>query len=241
MHIKKLVIGTVSLLALMLIFLGVSQLNRSFETGESSRIERGDQPISEQESGISDTERRALPPEDTEAPVGKIKADMFTGTLETVDTGCFADGECFVEVDGKHVTALMGWSRDTVGAILGVDGFGDLENYIGKEVEVYAQEKDDGTYTLYGSDGFYIKVENSKGEIPVPPESTVAEGCIVGGCSGQLCVDSSEGDIATTCEYRAEYACYQSAVCERQATGKCGWTETQELRACLSTAGNQAI
>ena len=29
---------------------------------------------------------------------GKIKADVFTGTLQIVDTGCFADGECFVDV-----------------------------------------------------------------------------------------------------------------------------------------------
>ncbi len=89
----------------------------------------------------------------------KIKADVFSGKLEEVNTGCFADGECFVVVSGKHITALMGWSRDTVGKILGVDGFGDLENYIGKEVEVYAQDKGDGTYTLYGSEGFYIKLK----------------------------------------------------------------------------------
>lgn len=89
---------------------------------------------------------------------GKLKAATFTGTLTKVDTGCFSDGECFVEVDGKHVTALMGFSRDTVGKVVGVDGFGDLEQYIGKKVEVYAQVNPDGTYTLYGSEGFYIKI-----------------------------------------------------------------------------------
>lgn len=89
---------------------------------------------------------------------GKLKADTFTGTLTKVDTGCFSDGECYVEVDGKHVTALMGFSRDIVGTVIGVDGFGDLEQYIGKQVEVYAQDNSNGTYTLYGSEGFYIKV-----------------------------------------------------------------------------------
>lgn len=92
------------------------------------------------------------------APVGKLKADTFTGTLEKVDVGCFADGECYVEVDGKHITAIMGWSQETVGSVIGVEGFGDLEGYIGKKVEVYAQDNSDGTYTLYGSEGFYIKV-----------------------------------------------------------------------------------
>jgi hypothetical protein len=90
-------------------------------------------------------------------PSGKLKADTFIGILEKVDTGCFADGECYVEVDGKHVTALIGWSQNEVGSVLGVEGFGDLENHIGKKVEVYAQDNSDGTYTLYGSTGFSIK------------------------------------------------------------------------------------
>jgi hypothetical protein len=92
-------------------------------------------------------------------PVGKIKADVFSGKLEEVNTGCFADGECYVMVDKKHITVLLGWSRDIVGSVIGVEGFGDLEKYLGKEVEVYAQDKSDGTYTLYGSEGFYIKLK----------------------------------------------------------------------------------
>ncbi|MEA2701399.1 MAG: hypothetical protein QOE22_108 [Candidatus Parcubacteria bacterium] len=55
--------------------------------------------------------------------------------------------------------------------------------------------------------------------------------CFVGGCSAQLCTD--DPDVASTCEYRAEYACYKTAKCERQPSGKCGWTETSELRSCL--------
>lgn len=93
-----------------------------------------------------------------EKPAGKLKADTFTGILQRVDTGCFADGECFVEVDGKHITTTIGWSRGVVGSVIGVDGFGDLENHIGKKVEVYAQDNGDGTYTLYGSEGFYVKL-----------------------------------------------------------------------------------
>lgn len=57
-------------------------------------------------------------------------------------------------------------------------------------------------------------------------------GCFVGGCSGQVCSDQ-EG-VVSTCEWRAEYACYQTATCERQADGECGWTETPELTACLA-------
>jgi len=95
----------------------------------------------------------------TDAPAGKLKAANFTGILEKVDVGCFADGECFVEVGGKHITVLMGWSRDTVGSVIGAEGIGGLESHIGQEVEVYAQDNSDGTYTLYGSEGFYVKVK----------------------------------------------------------------------------------
>jgi hypothetical protein len=64
---------------------------------------------------------------------------------------------------------------------------------------------------------------------PAPVEKK--EACYVGGCSSQLCSD--QPDMASTCEYREEYACYQTATCERQSTGECGWTQTQELNACL--------
>lgn len=69
----------------------------------------------------------------------------------------------------------------------------------------------------------------------LPPQDVPSSshgGCVVGGCSGQLCTESSE-DIATTCEWRDEYACYQKATCERQPSGKCGWTDTPTLQACI--------
>lgn len=62
---------------------------------------------------------------------------------------------------------------------------------------------------------------------------SVNDDCHVGGCSGQLCVGPGEPDV-TTCEFREEYACYQTATCERQANGSCGWTPTPELDACLA-------
>lgn len=56
--------------------------------------------------------------------------------------------------------------------------------------------------------------------------------CFVGGCSGQLCTD--QPGAISTCEWREEYACYQTATCERQPDGQCGWTETPELTTCLA-------
>jgi hypothetical protein len=62
---------------------------------------------------------------------------------------------------------------------------------------------------------------------------TGSDGCIITGCSGQVCSDQEQ---ITTCEYRAEYTCYQSASCERQADGRCGWTTTNDLQKCLTEA-----
>ncbi len=96
---------------------------------------------------------------DTPAPAGKLKAANFSGKLEEVNVGCFADGECYVVVGGKHITTMMGWSRDIWGTVQGVPSFGDLEGQIGKDVEVYVQDLSNDTYTLKGSEGFYIKLK----------------------------------------------------------------------------------
>lgn len=112
-------------------------------------------------TGTPDSGRRANPddnmPDRTTAP-GKLKVGNFTGKLQEVNTGCFSDGECYVVVDGKHITTTMGWSRETVGTIQGAPSIGDLESKIGSTVEVYARDNGDGTYSLYGSEGFYVKV-----------------------------------------------------------------------------------
>lgn len=73
-------------------------------------------------------------------------------------------------------------------------------------------------------------VANEDGSASCEPD---AGACVRTGCSGQICADS---DVITTCEYRPEYACYESATCERQADGRCGWTETPELAACLDSS-----
>lgn len=235
-----LIIGTIAVLALIL-----ATLYRAEPADPVSEPLPLGAPDSAREPGVDP----GTPA--TSGGIGKLKADVFSGTLEAVDTGCFADGECFVVVDGKHVTALRGWSRDTVGSVQGVEGFGDLESHIGTQIEVYAQVLEDGTYTLYGSEGFYIKLLTTGGGgggaddtpgTPVPMPPVVGTGCVVGGCSSQLCGEASEdGDMVSTCEWREEYGCYRSATCERQASGKCGWTVTPELTACLESASASTI
>jgi hypothetical protein len=62
--------------------------------------------------------------------------------------------------------------------------------------------------------------------------------CRAAGCSGQLCVPPDAPGIST-CEFRREYACYADAACEPQSDGECGWTQTEELTACIESARAQ--
>jgi hypothetical protein len=146
-----LIVGALIILAGGAYLFMSSEKNEMNEQGVEIGEENGDRVAAEDSEGESGAV----------GVDGKLKADTFSGTLEEVNTGCFADAECYVVVDGKHVTVLMGWSRDTVGSVLGLDGIGDLETHIGQEVEVYAQDKGDGTYTLYGSESFYVKLKSS--------------------------------------------------------------------------------
>lgn len=68
---------------------------------------------------------------------------------------------------------------------------------------------------------------------PSEPGSGATGGCIKSGCSGTVCVEPGK-EVVTTCEYKAEYACYTKATCEKQPNGECGWTQTAELTACLA-------
>jgi hypothetical protein len=62
-----------------------------------------------------------------------------------------------------------------------------------------------------------------------------AADCQRSGCGGEVCANTS---MASACVVRPEHACYQAATCGAQASGHCGWTETDALRQCL--AGNTA-
>lgn len=67
-----------------------------------------------------------------------------------------------------------------------------------------------------------------------------AVSCKVGGCSGQLCAEDSGENampLMSTCEWTEKYGCYKKVgVCEKQADGKCGWTQSKELQDCMEKA-----
>jgi predicted secreted protein len=57
--------------------------------------------------------------------------------------------------------------------------------------------------------------------------------CVVSGCNGEICGDTSRVSI---CIARPEFACYRKpgVKCEQQATGSCGWSLTTEAKQCLT-------
>lgn len=59
--------------------------------------------------------------------------------------------------------------------------------------------------------------------------------CVITGCSSHICADA---EMASTCEFREEYACYRTtnAKCERQSNGSCGWTPSSALTMCINNA-----
>ena len=82
--------------------------------------------------------------------------------------------------------------------------------------------------------------ENSSATVPLQQNpagrtsTRAGRGCVVAGCSNQLCIEASMArDVLTTCEYRAEYGCYKEARCERQRNNQCGWARTMQLEQCL--------
>lgn len=91
-------------------------------------------------------------------------APTFSGEIEAVNTGCFADGICSVTIDGKEVILLAGLRVapvPPVGSLIGVDSIGDLEGRIGATAHVYATTTTEGDadYTLYGDTQYYVEVE----------------------------------------------------------------------------------
>jgi hypothetical protein len=88
--------------------------------------------------------------------------EKFSGTLKEVNTGCFADGECYIVVDDKgvlkHVTIALGWTQGIIGKIIGTESIGDMEKFIGKNITAYVDKLDSDNYTLYGDVNYYVDV-----------------------------------------------------------------------------------
>jgi Cys-rich repeat protein len=65
--------------------------------------------------------------------------------------------------------------------------------------------------------------------VPAPSDE-----CFRTGCSGEICADQ---DMASACIWLDEFMCLDSAICERQDNGVCGWTMTEEANICMEDLG----
>lgn len=170
MHLNKhflFIIGAPALFVLLVAGAGLYRLGQ-FDEDTALPVQEAMEHAVHDEGVVSEnTERVAVvPPQDpTPSPVQASPSEdigtHFSGILQKVDTSCFADGECFAVVDGKHVTAVRGWSQQVVGTVQGVEGFGDLSQHIGEQVDVYAYGAGDGVYTLYGNQALYIRLAST--------------------------------------------------------------------------------
>lgn len=89
-----------------------------------------------------------------------------------------------------------------------------------------------GTLVLKKDNPSGLLENDDKLEIPIMFEiEPISSGdCRPTGCNLEVCSDES---VITLCESKPEYACYPLAVCERQSSGACGWTETLKYKSCI--------
>ncbi len=65
----------------------------------------------------------------------------------------------------------------------------------------------------------------------------VGPGCeVYPGCGPAQCGNIGDEQRGSICDERPEYQCFSSSVarCEKQSTGDCGWTQTEEFKQCIS-------
>lgn len=88
----------------------------------------------------------------------------FTGIVTETNNGCWADGGCSIKVNDKWITVEIGGLKspdskpEIKGGLIGISFDQDTNKYIGKKVEVYAGQTDGNSFTLYGNEGYYIKL-----------------------------------------------------------------------------------
>ena len=68
----------------------------------------------------------------------------------------------------------------------------------------------------------------------IKPNTTSQDECRIDGCSQEICLGKDDQPIVSECLWKEEYGCYKTAKCEVQGGGKCGWSQTDELKSCLS-------
>ncbi len=168
-----------------------------------------------------------------------------------------ARGWWYFEADFP-VRLLDGQGKELTVAIAQAKGEWMTENYVPFEATLTFEvpnggegtlvfEKDNPSGLIENADEVRVPIRFAEKKAQTPPAPPSGDqkplpgsdgvgaqaACRPTGCSGQVCSDE---DVITTCEFRSEYACFKSGRCERQADGKCGWTQTPALMQCIEKA-----
>jgi hypothetical protein len=157
-----------------------------------------------------------------------------TGRLYRVtDSGV----ECITTPCPTLHAAQLNWTTSRNFTDLGLDAVAASDDDVSKAWDLVGRSSVlvAGAFkTVYhsGPAGNGTALVSSQLYLPVKHETATTK-CYVGGCSSQIC--SSQQGVISTCEWRAEYACYRGAECTVQADGQCGWTQTDALKACLAS------
>ncbi len=191
-------------------------------------------------STLEESKKIIVPKPTTTTPYGKV-------TVKIGETTTFPDNSIkLLRVFDESrcptdVTCI--WAGTVKVEILSVSGLGTSTATITLG-ETFTTEAEQITFkeaTPYPKSGSTIKQEEYRVTFEVlkkpAPINTGAGKCYVGGCSSQLCSDKP--DMMSDCMYREVYACYKTAVCERQTNGECGWTKNAKLEACILKNGAQ--
>ncbi len=209
---------------------GCSHGNRQFSVGDSFPADDGCNTCSCTSSGVACTEKACLP--NTGACVrggcsgqlcGEKADELVSDCAFRQEYACFAKAKCERQPNGKcgHTPSpdLDACLEDT----------GELCAYNGEWHRAGTSFPSmDGCNTCSCGESGAVAC-TKRACVPDQPKA-----CKRTGCSGQLC---AEEELASTCEFRPEYACYQAATCERQKNGQCGFTPTKALVQCLAGHG----
>jgi hypothetical protein len=75
--------------------------------------------------------------------------------------------------------------------------------------------------------------------IPTRIRPHANDGCQIGGCSNELCLEGSDTTTTSTCDVKPYFVCYRNSICGRQTNGRCGWNMDSVLKSCLESYGEK--
>ena len=146
------------------------------------------------------------------------------------------DGRGSISGIQKYKITLIAYQNGGMAPEPGTAFAGDYSDNYGSDTG-YSIDSSDNSFTINS-------VEVKKND---PYNRYISADCKISvGCNGPInCVDKNFDDniSITTCEYLPEYACYKinTIKCEKQISGKCGWTNSPELKSCIDTARSSGI